>query len=49
MMKTKMNELLQSIVKESSEQQKKSLSAFFNGWKGQKEQVDDVLVIGIKF
>ena len=49
MMRTNMNGLLERIVKESSEQQKESLETFFNDWKGLKEQVDDVLVIGIKF
>ncbi|REJ84300.1 MAG: hypothetical protein DWQ33_03065 [Bacteroidetes bacterium] len=42
-------ETLLSISGMNMQEQKKFLSNFFNDWKGQNEQVDDVLVIGLKF
>ncbi len=41
--------LLHSEYKLSPEQQKEKLNSFFNDWKGENEQVDDIVVIGIKF
>ncbi len=41
-------ELLLSICHLSMEEQKNILSQKFDGWKGKLEQVDDVLVIGVK-
>jgi serine phosphatase RsbU (regulator of sigma subunit) len=38
---------IHSIVKEPMENQEKQVSAFFEEWRGNLEQVDDVLVIGI--
>lgn len=43
-----MKELLLSIKHESMEEQKEILNESFIAWKGSLEQVDDVLVIGIK-
>jgi serine phosphatase RsbU (regulator of sigma subunit) len=47
-MTAKFKELLLSIQHLSMTEQKNSLQQFFNKWKGNNEQVDDVLVIGIK-
>ena len=47
-MTAKFKELLLSIHKLSMTEQNISLQNFFNNWKGANEQVDDVLVIGIK-
>lgn len=47
-MTAKFKELLLSIQHLSMTEQKISLHDFFNNWKGANEQVDDVLVIGIK-
>ncbi|MCW3077649.1 MAG: response regulator with CheY-like receiver, AAA-type ATPase, and DNA-binding domain [Bacteroidetes bacterium] len=41
--------LLLSIHKESMEKQKNIILSTFNTWKGNYEQVDDVLIIGIRF
>jgi serine phosphatase RsbU (regulator of sigma subunit) len=43
-----LKKLLLSIQHESMEQQKTILQQAFNQWKANLEQVDDVLVIGIK-
>ena len=48
MMTGKLKELLLSIQNLSMPDQKNFLQNFFNNWKGIIEQVDDVLVIGIK-
>jgi len=40
--------LLQNIQKKTIDEQKSDLIDFFEKWKGELEQVDDVLVIGIK-
>lgn len=40
--------LLLSLYNEPMEKQKAQLDAFFESWKGQLEQVDDVCVIGVK-
>jgi serine phosphatase RsbU (regulator of sigma subunit) len=39
--------LIQSLSDLSMEEQEKRIDAFFTEWKGNREQVDDVLVIGI--
>jgi serine phosphatase RsbU (regulator of sigma subunit) len=44
----KFREQLGSIVHKSPEQQKELLTTFFNQWKKDEAQVDDVLVIGIR-
>lgn len=41
-------ELLINIQNQSIEEQKTSLYAAFENWRGSTSQVDDVLVIGIK-
>ncbi len=41
-------ELLVSIQSEEMDMQKKHISKVFNDWRGNREQVDDVLVIGIR-
>jgi serine phosphatase RsbU (regulator of sigma subunit) len=41
--------LLKSIYAHPMEEQQKMLEDTFNKWKGKEEQIDDVLVIGVKF
>ena len=41
-------EILVSINNKSLKDQKKYLAEFFETWKGQNEQIDDILVIGVK-
>jgi ligand-binding sensor domain-containing protein/serine phosphatase RsbU (regulator of sigma subunit) len=41
-------QLLESLHKEEMSKQKEILSETFNNWKGSHEQIDDVLVIGIR-
>jgi serine phosphatase RsbU (regulator of sigma subunit) len=48
MMTKRFKEILLSIRGLSMEAQKNFLAAHFEEWKGQNEQVDDILVIGIK-
>ena len=43
-----LNELLLSINSSDLTQQQSKLSGVFDAWKGELEQVDDVLVVGIK-
>lgn len=43
-----LNELLLSISKDEMNQQQKNLENNFSEWKGNLEQVDDMLIIGIK-
>lgn len=45
----KFKELLSKIVDLPIDEQKEHLNTFFSSWKGQVEQIDDVLVIGIRF
>lgn len=45
----KFKELLTSLVNLPVNDQKQALDSFFSGWKGNIEQIDDVLVIGITF
>jgi len=40
--------ILVTIEKQSSAQQEEALTTAFLNWKGHLEQVDDVLVVGIK-
>ena len=47
-MSGKFKEHLNIIHRQSMQEQKESLSTFFETWKGAYEQVDDVLVMGIK-
>ncbi len=44
----RLKEFLLSIQPLSFSEQKEKIDFFFNQWKGEEEQVDDVLVIGIK-
>jgi serine phosphatase RsbU (regulator of sigma subunit) len=44
----RLKEFLLSIQALSFDEQKEKLDFFFNQWKGEEEQVDDVLLIGIK-
>ena len=48
-MKSKFIELINSIRKISMDQQKVYVEQSFDDWKGENEQVDDVLVMGFKF
>jgi len=48
LMTAKFKELLLSIQHLSMSGQEKHLKDFFERWKGDREQVDDVLVIGIR-
>jgi tetratricopeptide (TPR) repeat protein len=41
-------ELLQSVSSLPMEEQKKKIEADFNAWKGKLDQVDDVLVLGVR-
>ncbi|HRN40977.1 MAG TPA: SpoIIE family protein phosphatase, partial [Vicingus sp.] len=41
-------EILKKNALQSMEEQKKILDTVFENWKGDLEQVDDVLVIGVK-
>ena len=45
----KFKELLSKIVDLPIDEQKEQLDRFFTQWKGNVEQIDDVLVIGIRF
>lgn len=47
-MTKKFRELLLSMQSEQMEKQKELLHVFFESWKGEMEQVDDVLVIGVR-
>ncbi len=42
-------EHLKSLSKYPIQQQQQILSTFFNSWKGNKPQTDDILVLGLKF
>lgn len=48
LMKKRFYEFLQQIHDISMKEQKKRIHSFFNEWKGGLEQVDDVLVMGIR-
>ena len=43
-----MEELLVTNAAKSMEEQKSILENTFNEWKGNLEQVDDILIIGVK-
>ena len=47
-MVTNLQKILLENVKNPIEIQKLNLTNAFNSWKGETEQVDDVLLIGIK-
>jgi CheY-like chemotaxis protein/serine phosphatase RsbU (regulator of sigma subunit) len=49
MMSTKFREYLREIYRQPMVNQKELLEEFYNNWKGENEQVDDVLVMGFKF
>lgn len=44
----KLKQLLESIQHQTMEQQKKHLNDFIENWKKEEEQVDDILLIGIR-
>jgi serine phosphatase RsbU (regulator of sigma subunit) len=48
MMSKNFKELLRSISDKSMDQQKQALDNSFSSWKGNLEQLDDVLVIGVR-
>lgn len=48
MMVGRFKEFLNSIINEEMKMQKEKLINFFNEWKGNRNQVDDVLIFGIK-
>ena len=41
--------LLLTINKESMDDQKEKLNEIHEAWKGNEEQIDDILIIGIKY
>lgn len=45
----KFRDFVHSILNHSMKDQKKLLNNFFENWKGNDEQIDDVIVIGIKY
>ena len=47
-MSRQLKELLLRIHKESMPEQKQILNNAFEAWKGKEEQVDDILVIGVR-
>jgi ligand-binding sensor domain-containing protein/serine phosphatase RsbU (regulator of sigma subunit) len=49
LMTKKFKEFLHSIQSLSMKEQGKTIEDFFEEWKGNMEQIDDVLVVGIKF
>lgn len=49
MMKNRLRNVLESVAKKDVDEQHLILKRYFNEWKGEAEQVDDVLVIGVKF
>lgn len=49
MMKNRMRNVLESVAKKHVDEQQTILKRYFNEWKGEDEQVDDVLVVGVKF
>jgi serine phosphatase RsbU (regulator of sigma subunit) len=49
MMKSRMKQVLENNAKKEMKWQKHELEHYFNQWMGSEEQVDDVLVIGVKF
>jgi len=49
MMKVRLHNMLEGIATKEAEEQKLILERYFNEWKGTEEQVDDVLVVGVKF
>lgn len=48
LMSKRFKELLHDIQECTMEEQQNSLNSYFNSWRGDLEQVDDVLVIGIR-
>jgi serine phosphatase RsbU (regulator of sigma subunit) len=48
LMKKRFYSFLVEISQMSMQEQKEKIFAFFSGWKGELEQVDDVLVMGIR-
>jgi ligand-binding sensor domain-containing protein/serine phosphatase RsbU (regulator of sigma subunit) len=48
-MTKKFKELLHSLQSLSMSDQGKAIETFFDQWKGKTEQIDDVLVVGIRF
>jgi hypothetical protein len=44
----RLKELLQTIYHKSMNEQKELLEMQFNAWKGQYEQTDNVLVVGVR-
>ncbi|MBI4648559.1 MAG: hypothetical protein HY738_18740 [Bacteroidia bacterium] len=48
-MKSQLKEFAQNIRKMSMNEQEEKLELIFDEWKGEKNQIDDVLIIGIRF
>lgn len=49
MKKKEMREILEQIASKNIIEQKSLLENHFNEWKGNSDQVDDVMVIGLRF
>ena len=47
-MKKKFKELVTSVQNKPMQEQKEIIEKFFDTWKGNTEQVDDVCVIGVR-
>jgi serine phosphatase RsbU (regulator of sigma subunit) len=44
----RLKQLLEKVSKQSMNDQKEKISEYFSEWKGDYEQVDDILLMGIK-
>lgn len=49
MMKTRLRSLLEGAATKNAEEQELILKNYLVDWRGKEEQVDDVLVVGVKF
>ena len=49
MMKIRLRSILESAATKNTEEQEQILKHYFMEWKGKEEQVDDLLVVGVKF
>ena len=49
MIKIRLRSILESAATKNTEEQEQILKHYFMEWKGKEEQVDDLLVVGVKF